>query len=452
MRLVRTTIKWKFVLFSTAILIINSAHAQDNSIYSRYGLGDYFPGQNVITRSMAGAATAYTDGQSINFINPASYSNLKVVTYDLALTIESKTNRQVNPERTFKTNYFTPYYFAIGIPLQNVFEKKKWAQNAGFVFGLKPISKISYSNIERKRISNIDSLATLYDGTGGLNQAFIGFGKKWKNLSVGINTGYLFGRREINTRLEFLNDSVLYQKSNSGSKTNFGNFFLQAGLQYDVELNKNEALRFAFNGNLKYKLNATQDILRELYGYSSTSGDLVRIDSVKDVLNVKGTIQMPASSSFAIMYKKSVDDRFGNKSDKLLLTAEFETTNWSNYKFYNQTDKLINSSLLKLGAQWSIDPTSVTSYWSRVALRAGFYTGKDYINADGKELKITGLTFGAGLPIRKFRNYDNQFTLINTAFEIGKRGSNVNNITENYFKFSVGFCLSDIWFIKRKYD
>lgn len=452
MLLVRTTINWKFVFFSSAILFINSLQAQDNSIYSRYGLGDYLPGQNIITRSMGGAASAYVDGQSINFINPASYGNLKVVTYDLGLSIESKTNRQAFPENTFKTNYFSPYYFAIGLPLQNVFEKKKWAKNAGFVFGLKPVSKISYSNVERKRISGIDSLATLYDGSGGLNQATIGFGKKWKNLSVGINTGYLFGRREINTRLEFINDSVLYQRSNSGSKTTFGKFFLQVGLQYEYAMNKNETLRFGFNGNLKYKMNARQDILRELYGYSQTSGDLVRIDSVKDVLNIKGTIQMPASSTFALMYQKTVTDRFGNKADKLMLTAEYETTKWSDYRFYNQVDKLVNSSLLKVGAQWSIDPTSVSNYWSRVALRAGFYTGKDYVNADGKELKISGITFGAGLPIRKYRNYDNQFTVVNTSFEFGKRGSNKNNITENYFKFNLGLCLSDIWFIKRKYD
>jgi hypothetical protein len=42
--------------------------------------------------------------------------------------------------------------------------------------------------------------------------------------------------------------------------------------------------------------------------------------------------------------------------------------------------------------------------------------------------------------------------MINTAIEFGKRGSGVNNITENFIKFSLGLSLSDIWFIKRKYD
>jgi len=62
------------------------------------------------------------------------------------------------------------------------------------------------------------------------------------------------------------------------------------------------------------------------------------------------------------------------------------------------------------------------------------------------------LTLGAGLPIRKWSMYDNQYTIINTTFEIGKRGNKNNNITESFFRFSLGLNLSDIWFKKRKYE
>ena len=82
----------------------------------------------------------------------------------------------------------------------------------------------------------------------------------------------------------------------------------------------------------------------------------------------------------------------------------------------------------------------------------GFYTGKDYINADGNDYKVQAYTFGFSFNLRKFRSYDKQFTKINTSFEYGKRGTGANNITENFFKFSLGLSLSDIWFIKRKYD
>ncbi len=115
-------------------------------------------------------------------------------------------------------------------------------------------------------------------------------------------------------------------------------------------------------------------------------------------------------------------------------------------------DKLSNSWQYKLGVQLSPDPSSGRGYWSTVNYRAGFYLGKDYINADGNGLKQYGVSFGAGLPIKKWRSYDNQFTILNTALQLGKRGSSVNNITENYLQFSFGISMSDIWFAKRRYD
>jgi hypothetical protein len=78
--------------------------------------------------------------------------------------------------------------------------------------------------------------------------------------------------------------------------------------------------------------------------------------------------------------------------------------------------------------------------------------GKDYIDPDGNGLKTFGVSFGAGLPIRKWSSYNDQFTVMNTSLQFGKRGSGVNNITETYIQFSLGISLSDIWFVKRRYD
>ena len=84
--------------------------------------------------------------------------------------------------------------------------------------------------------------------------------------------------------------------------------------------------------------------------------------------------------------------------------------------------------------------------------RLGFYTGKDYINIDNNGLKVTAFTTGLSMPIRKYRSYDYQFSLLNLAMQIGQRGSSVNNYREGFIQFSVGYSLSDVWFNKRKYD
>src|SRR5258706_12435869 len=60
------------VLFFTAFTPVFS---QDNSPYSRYGVGDIVPSTNIIGRSMGGISAGYTDVIAINFNNPASYSS-----------------------------------------------------------------------------------------------------------------------------------------------------------------------------------------------------------------------------------------------------------------------------------------------------------------------------------------------------------------------------------------
>src|SRR5687768_15740730 len=64
------------VLFSTAFF---TAFSQDNSPYSRYGIGDLVPSTHVIGRGMGNLSAGYTDILSINFNNPASYSSFQAV-------------------------------------------------------------------------------------------------------------------------------------------------------------------------------------------------------------------------------------------------------------------------------------------------------------------------------------------------------------------------------------
>jgi hypothetical protein len=418
------------------------AAAQENSPFSRYGLGDPYPSQNVINRAMGGAAATYANWQSINLTNPASYSELKIVTYDIGVALDSRTLRSADPIQKYNSVNLTPSYVALGMPLS----KKR---NLGLAFGLRSLARISYSIEERKRLA-ADSMLYLYEGDGGLYQAFVGIGKRWGGLRIGINTGYMFGRKENITRAIPV-DSVQTYRSNSTTLTTFGSGFINAGLQYEAKLSKTSSLRLGLSGNLKQNLNATQQINRETFTYDA-NGLPVKIDSVFQTAEEKGTIQLPVAYSAGISLNSHVIDAAGNKFEKSMIALEYESTQWSNYRFYNQPEKLSNSYQFKLGGQLTPNLLSGKTYWSRVTYRAGLYFGKDAITADGGQMPIYGVTFGAGFPIRKWRTYDDQYTNINTTFEIGKRGNKNNNITESFFRLSFGFNLSDIWFKKRRYD
>ncbi len=434
------------------------SHAQENSPYSRYGMGDYFQGQHIISRGMGGITAAYADGtannngQTINFGNPAAYGNLYLISYDIGLTYDSRTLKQDNPAGKFNSNYLIPSYFSLGMPLN----KKK---ALGMAFGLRPLSRVSYSITENTREAG-DSVNKLYQGSGGLNQAFIGIGKKWRNLSLGFNTGVNFGKKDISTLVRFVNDSVPYISSRYSTDANFSAFILNLGAQYEIPFKTRTTnatrttetyyMRLGVTGNLGNNMSATQSTSRATVN-SNALGEFSGIDTIYSVPDEKGTIVMPSSYTAGINFRKTVLAPRG-LFEIWSIGAEYTATQWSQYRYFGKTEPLNDSWGLKFGAQISPDPVSGRSYWGTISYRFGYFTGLEYVNPDGHGLKSSGASIGFGIPVRKWSSYNSQFAIVNTSFQFGKRGTDVNNVTENFIRISFGLSLSDIWFIPRKYD
>lgn len=429
------------------IFIISSicVHAQENSPFSRYGLGDLVPSQNIVNRALGGLNSTYTSSQSINFDNPASYSNFGVVNYDIGVTLDRKSLRSASPILKYTAINLTPSYVSLGIPLSI---KKK----IGLSFGIRPITRVNYNINESKRInSGKDSILSLYEGDGGLYQGYVGIGKRWGGLSAGFNTGLLFGKKDIVTRTIII-DSFLTYKSNSSDNTTFGKVFINFGLQYEDTIGKAKktTIRFGLTGNMKQKLSATRVLNRETYTYDFND-NLITIDSIYNSGNQSGTVEMPATYTAGFSLNGLGSDK-GLIFQKSMIGVEYTTSQWSKYKYFGEPDRLMNSWQARIGAQLTPKVIYDKSYWSLVTYRAGFYLGKEAVNADGNGLPIYGITIGAGFPLLKYRSYDYQSTVLNTTFEMGKRGNSKNNITESFFRFAVSVNLSDRWFIKRKYD
>jgi hypothetical protein len=177
-----------------------------NSPYSRYGIGDLTPNQNMLTRGMGGSSTAYADYQSVNYANPASYGHLQSVTYDVGAEINNVAIRSLNPVRKFSNASPNISYINLGLPLK---KGGGWAM----VIGLRPISRINYKLLRNERIkmsAGSDSVSTVFEGIGGSQQVYMGTGFKWGNLTGGINAGLMFGSKDYSTRRVFLNDTLSY--------------------------------------------------------------------------------------------------------------------------------------------------------------------------------------------------------------------------------------------------
>ena len=446
--------------------------AQDNSPYSRYGLGDMANQSNITSRGMGGISAGYADILSINFNNPASYSQFQTfleqrsknvsmgrVILDVGLDFSNRT--LITPGTTSRYTSSDAYfsYLQVGLPI-----RKNW----GLSFGIRPFSRIDYK-INRSELLKdpvtggpIENTVTLFRGSGGSYLPTIGTGfgfelgsketpssKTTNTISLGVNGGYLFGNRENTTLRNFANDTVLYYASDFSTSTSWGDLYFNSGLQYQIEkynkLKKQTTLfRFGLSGNWQQKTKASQDVLRQTFSLG-TAGEELRIDSVYHQSGIKGNIILPASYKAGFVLQHTKTDNSG-----WLLGIDYSESKWSQYQFFGQRDSVEDSWQVSVGAQFF--PKIKQGFFNRITYRAGFFTGQDYLKIQNK-MPVFGASFGMGIPVANYNHLSpNQYTLLNLGFEFIKRGNNDNLLKENLFRVSVGFNFSDLWFGKKKYE
>lgn len=476
MQLANTTLlKYKFLfpaLFS--LTAFTAVHAQDNSPYSRYGLGNQTPRANVVNRGMGGVSaayvgtylgyaqgqnygdsTAFTEVTTVNYNNPASFAAFQAnmeqrsgkvasarVILDVGINFSSRKLAEPNTTLSFTSSDALFSHVYVGIPI-----RKNW----GLAFGLRPINRISYSILRNERLrhsngNNIDSVATQFTGNGGSFLPSIGTGFGANNFSVGVNVGYLFGKKEISTRRAFANDSVEYAASNHTTNSNYGSLFFNAGAQYKIELNRKSILRLGVTGNWKQNLDGTQDILRQTYVRNSI-GEELQVDSVFQQRDVEGEVIYPASYTAGFM----LDNAPGDKTRGWSFGIDYVRNQWDDFRFFGARDLVQNNWELRMGGQLTT-VGKPTRYDQTISYRLGGFIGPDYINADGK-LPQFGLSFGLGLPLISYNQAArSQYSVLNLAFEYSRRGNDQNKIREDLFRISLGLNFTDLWFGKRRYD
>lgn len=433
------------------------AFGQDNSPYSRYGLGNQFPATNVISRSMGGVSAAYSDYFSVNYNNPASYARFQTilesrskkmsagrVIFDVGVNLSNRTLTTPNTPQSFTSSDVLFSHVFVGMPI-----RKNW----GLTFGLRPLTRISYNIYKNERLVDpvthlpIDSASTQFVGSGGSFLPTIGTGFGTGNFSVGINAGYLFGKRESITRRALYNDSIDYSASNHTTNTSFGSMFFNAGAQYNISLGKESELKLGVSGNWKQNLNATQDLKRYTYARNTTSGGESVIDSVYEQQGQSGVIAYPSSYTAGFIYERKPSDKIRGWSFGL----DYASTNWDQYRFMGTKDSVQSNHEIRIGGQ--LTPVNKPlRYGQAIAYRFGFFTGQDYIKVQN-EMPVFGVSFGIGLPIVNYnRLSQNQYSVLNLGLEFIKRGNDQNLLKENLFRFSAGLNFTDLWFGKRKYE
>ena len=446
MHLAKRTITKILPVLIVACGLQNAVFAQENSPYSRYGLGDIVPKTNIVSRGMGGIAAGYSDYQSVNFTNPASYSNLKTTIFEFGLETDTRTLKSISPAARYTATNTIISYIQLGFPIKLKNANKKgifWAMN----MGLRPVTKINYKISEKQKLPGLDSVKKIFEGSGGLNQVYLGTSLSIKHFSFGLNGGYMFGNKDYSSQLSFLSDSVQYARSNAQTNSNFGGLFMNGGIQYEFILKNKKSkresiLRFGAYGNLKQSMSATRDVMAETV-YFDPNGEKFKIDSIYEK-HTNGTVVYPASLGVGVTYQ-TLNWLFG---------LDFENTQWQDYRFFGQSESVQKSWKLRVGTEYFPlkENTPFKKYFNFVRYRFGFYYGPDYIKVTNT-LPEFGLSFGGAFPLKLRKSYyETQNSILNAAIEFGSRGDSKTNFRENTVRFSFGFSLSDLWFGRAKYQ
>jgi hypothetical protein len=322
-------------------------------------------------------------------------------------------------------------YFALN------FQFTKWLATS---LGLTPWSDVGYQLEMTNAVENAGNVYTKYAGEGSLSRAFWGFAvEPVKNISIGVNANYMFGKLDRNVQNFFLGSTSFYNNEKFES-LRLRDFNLGLGLQATLPLKNNQSVTVAGIWEQPSYTGFYSEI-RNSYISIPTGSSTNVSDSKQDTIDFQNKIPVdfPLTFGVGISYVKE---------DVWEINADYYHQAWSKVNLPGGgNDVLTDLDKFAVGAEWIPDRFSIRSYLNRIAYRAGLSYENSYLIFDNQQINDFGISFGVGLPVYRSNS------TVNISAEFGRRGTKKNNlILENYARLNLSVNLYDFWFIQRKFE
>ena len=427
----RKKISWVITLLLFAG--VGSAYAQTDgtysgfSPYSVFGVGQMHQTGTAWNRGMGGVGIAARSNRYVNILNPASVTARDSLSFMSDFGLGGRMSLFQDGDKKTVNTVFNIDDFVISFPM--------W-HNTAFMAGVRPISDVGYKVTSTQMDVNTESQTFYSTGNGGLYQLFAAAGiTLWDRLSLGAQVNYNFGN--INKVAGFTYSDASNRSFSYGDSLQVRCFNAKLGLQYTQPLDKSKSLT----------LGATYQFSSKMKGYSANYRELGSYDRIRDSKTLDGEgIRMGDELGLGIAYK------FG---DKFMAEIDYTRSNWKNSKldavrgFSNSGKSTFLPSVgqtFRAGMEFTPNRSDIRYYFRRCTYRFGAYFDQSYYTVDGAHVNAVGVTMGMTLPV--FRWYNG----ITLGVDLGRRGLATSQVKENYFGFSVGFNVFDIWFQKRPYE
>ncbi len=435
---------------------------------------------------MGGAFIAYKPDSLmpifINAGNPAAYALIKLTTLEVGGTYQySNFTNNASSNKKWTANFS---YGALGFPVRN---------KGGACFGIMPYSNVGYNLKTTATDAVAGDITYQYDGSGGFNKAFIGYGlmpfserlikfrkkhlyvndslkylsnfkyktrdavnKILSDFSAGINVNYIFGGTSQTARVIYPN-SLVYNNSYRERTVHIGdftgNFGFQTAFTIDSVKNKThsgkrralkEKVKITFGGfiGLNNSLKATYSSAAYNYILNGFGQEVLR-DTVFYNGNKKNQITLPVEQGIGIGIKKG---------ERINAVADFAITNWQRFKFLDNVNSYKNNYRIALGVNFVPEKYAAGNgaFIKRVSYRFGVNYNTGYIQLNNNVLVNSyAVTAGVGLPVGVGR----LSSMVNISLQYGKMGPSDNSsVKENFWRINFGFTFCDRWFQKFRYD
>ena len=412
------------ILIAIAIcgMAVSGALAQVNTPYSMYGYGILGDRATSMQRQMGGVGYAMNSGRQINVMNPASYAAIDSLTFlfDIGADVSMIWSREDSARK-----------YATGGGLDYVTMQFPISKFMGGSIGMLPYSSVGYA------FGNDIAHGTMENqGSGGINELYLGLSGKVKGFSLGVNVSYDYGN--------IVND-VFATPPTGSVKTEhvmrIRDWNVVIGAQYTQNIG-----RFS-----RMVIGATYSPKKTLLGKTWVTTQEMTQESLPTYvaeMSLKNNYFTPNSFGFGLNYSRERVSRWSVELD-------YSWQGWKDAEYspvYATDDpkeivfqgmNFNNRQRVAVGGEFM--PKVRGNYAQRMSYRMGAYYTEDYLKILGNGVRECGVTAGVGFPTPEGK------TMINLGVEWKMRQAHpVALLRENYINVTLGVNFNEVWFFKRK--
>lgn len=412
------------VAVALAVFCFASSPAQNvTTPYSMYGYGILGDRATSMQRQMGGIGVAMNSGRQINAVNPASYAAIDSLTFlfDMGADVSMLWNKEGN-----KRDH------SIGGGLDYITMQFPLSKYMGASIGILPFTSVGYAfgnDIAHGAMEN--------QGSGGINEAYLGLAGTFKGVSLGFNVSYDFGNIQ--------NDVYLTPEGHGQS------LFEHVMQVRDWNINIGAQYTFRWKSVNKMVIGVTYSPKKTLLGKSWCTVQELSQQTAPDTvgsLGLKNNYYLPHAFAVGVSYTRE-------RTSRLMVELDASLQKWSDAKFSTvyETANPANpvfqgmkfNDRLRIAAGGEYVPRLRGNYAQRMAYRLGAYYTRDYLRIGANSVREYGISCGVGL------HTPSDKTMINIGLEWKRREAYPQSLlSENYFNISVGLNFNELWFWQRK--